>query len=81
MPRKATLGRTGAKHSKPAKFDVHRQPKAEGAVSRAQDTLSAALEATHAAMRADAAAMPPPPPRPRPRPPLPVNPLNLPSVT
>ena len=79
MPRKATLGRTGAKHSKPAKFDVHRQPKAEGAVSRAQDTLSAALEATNAAMRApDAAAMPPPPPRPRP--PLPVNPLKLRSV-
>ena len=82
MLRKLKLGRTGAKHEKPAVFDARRQPKAEGAVSRAQETLSAALEATHAAMRApdalnDAAAMPPPP---RPRPPLPMNPLNLPSV-
>ena len=79
MPRKLKLGRTGAKHEKPAAFDARRQPKAEGAVSRAQETLSAALEATHAAMRApdalnDAAAMPPPPPRPRP--PLPMNPLK-----
>ena len=79
MPRKLKLGRTGAKHEKPAAFDARRQPKAEGATSRAHETLSAALEATHAAMRApDAAAMPPPPPRPRP--PLPINPLNLPSV-
>ena len=82
MPRKLKSGRTGAKHEKPAAFDARRQPKAEGAVLRAQETLSAALEATHAAMRAaDVAAMPPPPPRPRPPlPVLPVNPLKLRSV-
>ena len=82
MPRKLKLGRTGAKHEKPAAFDARRQPKAEGATSCAHETLSAALEATNAAMHAaDAAVMPPPPPRPRPPlPVLPVNPLNLRSV-
>ena len=39
MPRKLKLGRTGAKHQKPAAFDAHRQPKAEAATSRTQETL------------------------------------------
>ena len=83
MPRKLKLGRTGAKHQKPAEFDAHRQPKAAGAASRAQETLLAALEATHAAISApsaaDAATMPQPPAATS-HPPLPANPLNLPSV-
>ena len=83
MPRKLKLGRTGAKHQKPAEFDAHRQPKAAGAASRAHETLLAALEATHAAISApsaaDAATMPPPPAATS-HPPLPANPLNLPSV-
>ena len=44
MPRKLKLGRTGAKHTKPAAFDARRQPKAECTMSRAQETLAAALD-------------------------------------
>ena len=50
MPRKLKLGRTGAKHTKPAAFDARRQPKAECTMSRAQETLAAALEAANVAI-------------------------------
>ena len=43
MPRKLKLGRTGAKHTKPAAFDARQQPKADCTMSRAQETLAAAL--------------------------------------